>query len=159
MQISMKCSIAVHCLIFIYEAKEIAKVTSSLLAQSTGCNPVVIRNIISSLKKAGIITVARGTGGAELCKDPSEVTLYMIYSSLEPSGLSSLIGIHQCQGRACPVAKNIHYVLNKPYQKIEESIRKTMENITLKSMIDDFHNKMSETARSDKVIDTELEEI
>jgi len=159
MQISMKCSIAVHCLIFIYEAKGIAKVTSSLLAQSTGCNPVVIRNIISSLKKAGIITVARGTGGAELCKDPSEVTLYMIYSSLEPSGLSSLIGIHQCQGRACPVAKNIHYVLNKPYQKIEESIRKTMENITLKSMIDDFHNKMSETARSDKVIDTELEEI
>lgn len=159
MQISMKCSIAVHCLIFIYEAKGIAKVTSSLLAQSTGCNPVVIRNIISSLKKAGIITVARGTGGAELCKDPSEVTLYMIYSSLEPSGLSSLIGIHQCQGRACPVAKNIQYVLNKPYQKIEESIRKTMENITLKSMIDDFHNKMSETARSDKVIDTELEEI
>lgn len=159
MQISMKCSIAVHCLIFIYEAKGIAKVTSSLLAQSTGCNPVVIRNIISSLKKAGIITVARGTGGAELCKDPSEVTLYMIYSSLEPSGLSSLIGIHQCQGRACPVAKNIHYVLNKPYQKIEESIRKTMKNITLKSMIDDFHNKMSETARSDKVIDTELEEI
>ena len=159
MQISMKCSIAVHCLIFIYEAKGIAKVTSSLLAQSTGCNPVVIRNIISSLKKAGIITVARGTGGAELCKDPSEVTLYMIYSSLEPSGLSSLIGIHQCQGRACPVAKNIHYELNKPYQKIEESIRKTMENITLKSMIDDFHNKMSETARSDKVIDTELEEI
>lgn len=159
MQISMKCSIAVHCLIFIYEAKGIAKVTSSLLAQSTGCNPVVIRNIISSLKKAGIITVARGTGGAELCKDPSEITLYMIYSSLEPLGLSSLIGIHQCQGRACPVAKNIHYVLNKPYQKIEESIRKTMENITLKSMIDDFHNKMSETARSDKVIDTELEEI
>ena len=66
MQLSMKCSIAVHCLIFIYEAKGKAKVTSSLLSQSTGCNPVVIRNIFSALKKAGIITVARGTGGAEL---------------------------------------------------------------------------------------------
>ncbi|MFR0038627.1 MAG: Rrf2 family transcriptional regulator [Enterocloster sp.] len=63
MQLSMKCSIAVHCLIFIHEAKGIARVTSPLLAESTGCNPVIIRNVISSLKKAGIITVARGTGG------------------------------------------------------------------------------------------------
>ncbi len=93
MQLSMKCSIAVHCLIFIYEAKGKAKVTSSLLSQSTGCNPVVIRNIFSALKKAGIITVARGTGGAELCMEPSHITLYMIYQALEPEGLSSLIGI------------------------------------------------------------------
>ena len=56
MQISMKCSVAVHCLIFIYEARGIAKVTSGLLAESTGCNPVVIRNIMSALKKAGLIT-------------------------------------------------------------------------------------------------------
>ncbi len=150
MQISMKCSIAVHCLIFIHEAKGIAKVTSGLLAQSTGCNPVVIRNIISALKKAGLIDVARGTGGAELCKDPSEITLYMIYSALEPTGLSSLIGIHKCQERACPVAKNIHYVLDKPYHKIEDSIRETMEGITLESMINDFHKKVSENMPSDK---------
>ncbi len=145
MQISMKCSIAVHCLIFIYEAKGIAKVTSSLLSQSTGCNPVIIRNTISALKKARLITVARGTGGAELCKDPSEITLYMIYNALEPTGLSSLIGIHSCQGRACPVAQNIHDVLQKSYQQIEDSIRKTMESITLESMIEDFHRRVSET--------------
>lgn len=157
MQISMKCSIAVHCLIFIYEAKGIAKVTSTLLAQSTGCNPVVIRNIISALKKAGLITVARGTGGAELCKDPSEITLYMIYNSLEPSGLSSLIGIHPCQGKACPVAQNIRYVLHKPYQEIEDSIRKTMEGITLKSMIEDFHSRMSETAIENNENQTQAE--
>ena len=51
----MKCSIAVHCLIFMHEAKGIAKVTSNLLAESTGSNPVVIRNILSALKKAGLI--------------------------------------------------------------------------------------------------------
>ena len=111
MQISMKCSIAIHCLIFIYEAKGIAKVTSNLLAESTGCNPVIIRNIISSLKKAGLISVARGTGGAELCIKPSEITLYQIYNALEPDGLSSLIGIHPCKDRKCPVAQNIQKVL------------------------------------------------
>lgn len=51
MQISIKCSVAVHCLIFIHEAKGIAKVTSNLLAQSTGSNPVVIRNHSQRVEK------------------------------------------------------------------------------------------------------------
>lgn len=135
----MRCSVAVHCLIFIYEAKGITRVTSTLLAQSTGCNPVVIRNVISALKKADLITVPRGKGGAELCMEPSKITLHMIYDALEPDGLSSLIGIHQCAERECPVAKNIRQVLKSPYQKIEDSIRQTMDGITLESMIDDFH--------------------
>lgn len=143
MQISMKCSVAVHCLIFIYEAKERARVTSTLLAQSTGCNPVIIRNILSALKKAGMISVARGPGGAELLKEPSEITLYMIYDAMEPEGLSSLIGIHSCEDRKCPVAKNIRFVLQDPYQKIEDSIRQTMEGITLESMIEEFHKRVN----------------
>ena len=144
MQLSMKCSIAVHCLIFIYEAKGKAKVTSGLLAQSTGCNPVIIRNILSALKKAGLITVARGPGGAELCRDPSEITLLMIYSALEPGGVTGLIGIHPCDGRSCPVAQNIRAVLQGPYHQIEASIRQTMEQITLASMLEDFHQRLAE---------------
>lgn len=138
MQISMKCSVAVHCLIFISETEKTEKITSSLLARSTGSNPVVIRGILSALKKAGLITVARGTGGAELCADPSGITLYQIYSALEPDGLNDMIGIHPCQDRPCPVARNIRQVLQEPYRKIEDSVRKTMESITLQSMIDDF---------------------
>lgn len=146
MQLSMKCSIAVHCLIFIYEAKGIAKVTSKLLAESTGSNPVVIRNILSALKKAGLITVPRGTGGAELCVDPSQITLYQIYTALEPGGVTSLIGIHPCQDRPCPIAQNIRKVLKKPYGEIEDAIRNAMEQTTLQSMINEFqafnHNSL-----------------
>lgn len=149
MQLSMKCSIAVHCLIFIYEAKGKAKVTSGLLAQSTGCNPVIIRNILGALKKAGLITVARGPGGAELCRDPSEITLFMIYSALEPGGVTGLIGIHPCDGRSCPVAQNIRAVLQGPYHQIEASIRQTMEQITLASMLEDFHQRLAENQQKE----------
>lgn len=149
MQLSMKCSIAVHCLIFIREAKGKAKVTSGLLAQSTGCNPVIIRNILSALKKAGLITVARGPGGAELCRDPSEITLFMIYSALEPGGVTGLIGIHPCDGRSCPVAQNIRAVLQGPYHQIEASIRQTMEQITLASMLEDFHQRLAENQQKE----------
>lgn len=145
MQISVKCSVAVHCLIFIHEAKGIAKVTSNLLAESTGSNPVAIRNILSALKKAGLITVPRGTGGAELRVDPSQITLYQIYSALEPDGVTSIIGIHPCQGRPCPVAQNIRKVLEPSYHKIEDSVKETMEQITLESMIEEFHRLTQNT--------------
>nr|WP_318705257.1 Rrf2 family transcriptional regulator [uncultured Acetatifactor sp.] len=138
MQISMKCSVAVHCLLFIWEARGKARVTSTLLAQSTGCNPVVIRNTLSALKKAGLITVHRGQGGAELCREPAQITLHEIYAALEPKGLSSLIGIHSCEGRACPVAQNIRRVLRRPYRQIEEAIAAAMDDITLASMIEDL---------------------
>ena len=146
MQISIKCSVAVHCLIFIHEAKGIAKVTSNLLAQSTGSNPVVIRNILSALKKAGLITVPRGTGGAELCADPSQITLYQIYSALEPDGVTSIIGIHPCEDRPCPIAQNIRKVLETPYHKIEDAVKNAMEEITLQSMIDDFHGIVQQSS-------------
>lgn len=146
MQISIKCSVAVHCLIFIHEAKGIAKVTSNLLAESTGSNPVVIRNILSALKKAGLITVPRGTGGAELCADPAQITLYQIYSALEPDGVTSIIGIHPCDGRPCPVAQNIRKVLEPPYHKIEDAVKEAMEEITLQSMIDDFHDVVQQSS-------------
>lgn len=140
MQISKKCSIAVHCLIFIHEAQGKAKVTSQLLSQSTGCNPVIIRNILSSLKKACILSIPRGTGGATLRADPSQINLYQIYMALEPEGMSELIGIHPCQDRACPVAQNIADVLKEPYQKIEDSIKETMESISLSSLFDKFEH-------------------
>lgn len=71
--------------------------------------------------------------------DPEKVNLYMIYSALESEGLSSLIGIHKCSERKCPVAKNIHQVLMQPYKKIEDAVKKSMEEISLKTMINDFH--------------------
>ena len=60
MRINTKCSVAVHCLLFLHEYSETQRVTSGILALSTGCNPVVIRNLISALKKAGIVEVAGG---------------------------------------------------------------------------------------------------
>lgn len=65
MQISMKCSVAVHCLIFIHEAKGIVKVTSNLLAESTGCNPVIIRNIPQCFEKS---RVHYNTAGNRWCR-------------------------------------------------------------------------------------------
>lgn len=73
--------------------------------------------------------------------------LYDIYHSLEPDGLSSVIGIHDCSQRACPVAQNIAFVLKEPYNQIEESIKATMKTITLQYLIDRFHKKTANSTQ------------
>lgn len=140
MHLSTKYSIAVHCLIFIYEYGGNKKVTSELLALSTGSNPVTIRNILSSLKKEGIVSVRFGTGGATICCPLEEITLYRIYSAIEPDFLSKLIGVHPAPSPFCPVGKNIHNVLDISYRKVRDDLCRSLQSVTLEKIINEYHN-------------------
>lgn len=69
MKISSRFTIATHMLtVIVLECQE-HKVTSDVLAASIGVNPVIIRKILSQLKSADLISVARGRGGAIIRKD------------------------------------------------------------------------------------------
>ena len=139
MHISVKCSVAIHCLIFIYEYGEKQKVTSDLLSLSTGSNPVTIRNIISALKKDGILSVKFGTGGAVLACPLEEITIYRICKAIEPNFISKLFGIHSLPSPLCPIGKNIHNVLDCSYQKISNDLCESLKNITFENIISDYH--------------------
>ncbi len=140
MYLSTKYSIAIHCLIFISEYGEKTKVTSELLALSTGCNPVTIRNIISSLKKDGILSVKFGTGGATISCPLNEITLYRIYSAIEPDFLSKLIGLHPSPSPFCPVGRNIHNILDISYNRVRDDLRRSLQSITIEEIINEYHN-------------------
>ena len=139
MHISTKCSVAIHCLIFIFEYGDTQKVTSDLLALSTGVNPVTIRKIISSLKKDGIISVKFGTGGTTLNCLPDEITLYRICKAIEPNFASKLIGLHPLPSPLCPIGKNIHNVLDSSYHKIGNDLCESLKKITFENIISDYH--------------------
>ena len=115
MKISTKSSIAMHCLIFIAEYGERTRVTSDLLAKSTGCNPAAIRSILGALQKAGLITIARGVGGAHL------------------------IGLHPAPSPYCPVGRNIGAVLQEPYRQVGQAVQRQMQQITLAQMLEQYH--------------------
>lgn len=147
MHISTKCSVTLHCLLFIYEYGEKTKVTSDLLSCSTGMNAVTIRNIMSALKKDGIISVKHGTGGATLNCHPSEISLYRLGKALEPDFLSKLIGVHSDPSSLCPVGQNIHSVLDRSYEKIRKDLKSSLEEITLEKIISDYHTCIREEPR------------
>ena len=139
MHISNKCSIAVHCLIFIYEYGEDKKVTSELLSLSTGCNPVTIRNIVSALKKDGIIDVKFGTGGAKLAVPIQDISLYRICAAVDPKAIDNMIGVHSTPSPFCPVVRNIGSVLDRTYDTIKEDFISSMKSITMERIVNDYH--------------------
>lgn len=143
MRLNTKCSIALHCLVFISEYQQKAKVTSELLAKSTGCNPAAIRSILNTLQKAHIISVVRGVGGAYLDADPGTLTLWDVYHAVEPDGLEHLIGFHPNPSKFCPVGKHIHAALKISYQEISETVQKAMTEITLQQVIDNYHREQT----------------
>ncbi len=141
MHISTKLSIAVHCLILINEYGDKIKLTSEMMAASTGCNPVTVRGIISALKKAGILSVKSGTGGTTLNCPPEEIDLYKVYTAIEPDAMKKLIGIHKKPSPLCPVGKIIYKVLDEPYTKISEDLSLSLKSITMEEIIERFHNE------------------
>lgn len=143
MRISTKCSIALHCLVLIAEYQNEKKLTSELLAKSTGCNSAAIRSILNALKKANIISVVRGIGGAYLAREPEKLTIWDVYHALDPDGLTHFIGFHPNPSEECPVGKHIESVLKKPYEEIGASVQEAMDKISLQQILDYYHDALS----------------
>lgn len=131
MRISIKCSSAVHILLMIAMLPADQKITSEFLSSSIGNNPVETRKLLSSLKKADIIDVSRGPGGATLKKEPQEITLLDIYNAVDSSSLDQLIGVHSHPEVRCPFGRNITELLIEPYTQIGNVVRSEMEAVTL----------------------------
>ena len=119
MQISGRFTIAVHILICIETFKDDYKITSDFLASSVNVNPVVIRRLLQQLKKAGIINVKRGSGGAYIEKPLDEITLLDVYNAVECIDNGNLFHFHENPNSRCPVGRNIHSVLDRRLDSIQ----------------------------------------
>lgn len=84
--VNQKFATAVHILTNLaYSSKQSGRKinNSDQLAESVNTNPVVIRRLIKYLTVAGLVRTTRGkTGGIQLAKDPSQISLKDIYTAL-----------------------------------------------------------------------------
>ncbi len=137
MQISSRFTIAVHVLICIETFKNDYKVTSDFLASSVNVNPVVIRRLLQQLKKAGIISVVRGSGGADIQKPLDKITLLDVYHAVECVENGQLFHFHENPNSLCPVGKNIHSVLDTRLERIQKAMEREMKSVTMQDVMDD----------------------
>ena len=143
MQISSRFTIATHMLVIIaLEGKE-NRVTSDFLASSVGVNPVIIRKTLSQLKKANLISVARGTGGAEIIKNLEDISLLDIYQAVECLGKTGqLFSFHDNPNPNCPVGANIHVVLDQKLDKIQMAMEQELGQTSLAQVVADAKSRI-----------------
>ena len=122
MQISSRFTIALHIFTCMETFKDDYKVTT---------NPVIIRKILSQLKNAGLITVARGTGGIAPTRPISEITFYDVYQAIEPVENGDLFHFHEAPNPDCPVGRNIHSLLDDKLKAIQDAMEAEMKKYTV----------------------------
>ncbi|MBR1740621.1 MAG: Rrf2 family transcriptional regulator [Lachnospiraceae bacterium] len=138
MQISSRFTVALHIFCCVDTFGDEYKVTSDFLASSINTNPVIIRRILGQLKSAGLIEVARGTGGITPTRPLSEISFYDVYKAVDSIEDDELFRFHENPNPECPVGRNIHKLLNDKLDAIQKAMEDEMRNYT----IEDLHEEM-----------------
>ena len=135
MQISSRFTVAVHVLLCIETFQDQRKVTSDFLASSVNANPVVIRKLLQQLKAAGLVRVARGTGGAARARSADQITLLDVYRAVECLDGGELFHFNEHPNPLCPVGRNIHAVLDARLAQIQAAMEREMASITIQDLL------------------------
>lgn len=147
MQITNQFTLGVHIICAIEYFKKDKEVTSFLLASSTGANPVTIRTVISKLKEKDIIDISQGKKGIDLKKDINDISLLDVYEATYSLNEDGLFHFHDKVNLDCPIGKNIHKALDDKLIKIEDSMKKQMEEIKIGDVYKDIIKELNKEDR------------
>ena len=134
--------VAAHILMCIgyFQGKE--KLTSDFLAGSVNVNPVVVRNILGKLKKAGLVKVEAGIGGASLARDPADITLLDVFNAVETD--TDLFHFHENPNVDCPVGRNIHKAMDVRLEAAQAALENELKSTTLAQVVSDTRKEINE---------------
>lgn len=135
-QISTRFSMAIHTLSLI--AIHPNDCTGDFIAGSVNTNPVVIRRIMGMLKKADLVEVRAGIGGATLKKEPRDITLLDIYRAVHAAEENQLFRVHEDSNIQCVVGRNIEDTLQRELQEAQHALENRLAKTTLEQLIQTF---------------------
>lgn len=141
MKISSRFTVAVHILSLISIQKNVL-CTSEWIAGSVNTNPVVIRRIMGMLKKAGMVSVTSGTGGASLIKNLNEITLLDVYKAVEVVEEGELFQFQENPNPDCPVGSNIQGVLELILISAQEAMEQVLKEVTMEELVNHLSKKI-----------------
>ena len=134
MQISSRYTVAIH----ILAALEIGKdkiCTSEVVADSIQNNPVVVRRLIGMLKRAGLVDVTIGCGGAHLLKPIQDISLFDVYQAVDVVEDQKLFQIHENTNQKCIIGANIQNVLLTMLPKAQTAMENILKSYTMEDVV------------------------
>ena len=142
MQISSRFTMAIHMFTCI-ETFSDQKMTSDFMAASIGTNPVIVRKLLQQLKAAGLLEVARGTGGVTLKRPLDEITFLDVYRAVECSPEEELFRFHENPNPNCQVGRNIHQVLDGKLRQVQSAMENELANIRISDVTQEMQERIS----------------
>ncbi len=119
--------------------------TSEYMAKSINTNPVVVRRILSTLRKAGYVTSQPGVGGGiTLTISPEAVTMHDVYQLFETNDLFPMHTNEPMQ--QCPSGGTIQHVLTPVYDEARQAMCNVLKSKTIAQLAteswDYYHEKI-----------------
>lgn len=139
MKYPTRLSDAVHILAFIALYPD-CDLTSNKLAESVQTNPAYVRQLMSALRKGGLLVSVKGHPRPALAREPEKITLLDVYRAVE--GNKPLLHQDIHTNPACGVGVNIQLVLRDFYLDIQKTAEQRMQEITLKDVLEQYHMKL-----------------
>ena len=102
------------------------------IAQQQALTEKYLEQLLSALRKAGLVRTVRGAcGGYLLALPPAQICVWQVLSALEgEEPLVECLGERSCGREArCPT--------RKVWKRLSDAIRGALEGVTLQDMIDD----------------------
>ena len=146
MKYSTRLSDAVHILAFIALYPN-CDLTSNKLAESIQTNPAYVRQLMSALRKGGLLVSVKGHPRPALAREPEKITLLDAYRAVE--GNKPLLHQDIHTNPACGVGVNIQLVIRDCYDLVQQQAEKAMEAITLQEILDRYLEKLSCLGKND----------
>ena len=143
MNINTRFTIAVHIITLIAFD---GSATSERMAASVGNHPVAVRQVISQLKKAGLVETQNGIARARLKRPQEEISLYDIYKAVEKD--ETLFNVHPDPNQECPVGRNILSALDAPLMHAQAAMENALKEYSLKDITAYIVQENSERRRS-----------
>jgi len=117
--------------------------TSEVLGQCLGTNPVVVRRTMGLLRQAGLVTSDRGhAGGWRISADLSAVTLRQLHEALGEPAIFALG--NRNERPQCLVEQSVNAALDGAFAEAEALLLERFSEITLATLADDFARRHKE---------------
>lgn len=138
MKISTKGRYGLRALIDLAQYSEIEPVSINSIATRQTISERYLEQLMTLMKKAGLIKSIRGSGGGYvLAKDMGEISvgdvLRALEGNLQPVECAAFSQEDSCEASGGCVTKYV-------WQRINESINKTVDEISLKQLVEESKN-------------------
>jgi DNA-binding IscR family transcriptional regulator len=130
--VNSQLTIAAHILAVLAHHKDDGAITSDVLADGFGTNPVVIRRVLSKLKKAGLIAGRAGVGGGSvLSKPPEKITLRDAHDAIVGETGIALVSHRGHCDDGVEIGPVIAEYLNELSQEAEQTMLRSLQAVTI----------------------------